>query len=90
MNIDINKAALKDIEKLTDLARIVIIEQLTLLAVAENLGSMGNVIKMKGSKHPLYRLKTGHFRIMLEKTDTGVIVLAVVDRKDVYMKKNKK
>ena len=87
MNVTVSKPAIKDIEKLTEAARNVVLEQLVLLNAAETLGSMGNVIKMKGTKHPLYRLKIDNHRIMIEKTDTGIIILSVSDRKDAYKKK---
>ena len=88
MNVAVSKSADKDIEKLTEIARITVLGQLKALRESETLGSLGNVIKMKGKKKPaLYRLKIDDFRIMIEKQDTQIVIRSVSDRKDAYKKR---
>ena len=88
MIVEVSKSADKDIEKLTESARIIVLGQLKALQEAETLGSMGNVIKMKGKRiAAMYRLKISNFRIMIEKTDKNIIIRSVSDRKDAYKNK---
>jgi len=88
MRVEISKSADKDIENLTETARVAVLGQIKALMQAETLGSMGNVIKMKGKKKSVwYRLKIDDFRIMIEKQDTQIVIRTVSDRKDVYKKR---
>ena len=97
MKVEVSKSADKDIEKLTESDRLVVLEQLKLLMEAATLGSMGNVEKIKGKKKPvLYRLKIDNYRIMIEKADTEIdkllsihkiIIRSISHRKDAYKKR---
>jgi len=88
MIAEVSKSADKDIEKLTEEARAIVLGELKRLQIAKTLGSMGNVIKMKGKKRPaMYRLSIDTYRIMIEKLDTYVVIRSVSHRKDAYKKK---
>ena len=88
MKVEFKKSVGKDVKKLTPEAQALVKGQFEALKKANSLGDMGNVIKMKGTKKPMYRLTIDDFRIMIKKLDNGIEVLSVSDRKDAYMKKN--
>ena len=88
MNVKFKKSVSKDVKKLTPEANAIVKGQFKALHEAKSLGEMGNVVKMKGTKKPMYRLSIDDFRIMIKKLDNGIEVLSVSGRKDAYMKKN--
>jgi len=88
MIVEVSTSADKDIEKLTEDARVTVLGELKRLQKTASLGSMGNIIKMKGKKRPaMYRLSIDTYRIMIEKMDTHVVIRSVSHRKDAYKKK---
>jgi len=88
MIVKVSTSADKDIEKLTEDARATVLDELNKLCKATTLGSMGNIIKMKGKKRPaMYRLSIDSYRIMIEKMDTYIVIRSVSHRKDAYKKK---
>ena len=46
----------------------------------------GTVKKLKGTKIPLYRLRTGNFRVVFRIEENTIAVLFVTDRKDLQRK----
>ena len=88
MIVEVSKSAVKDIQNLTKEAQKKVLDEIVSLREKESLGSMGNVIKMKGiNKPPAFRLKIGNFRIMIEKKDTHIVIRSISDRKDAYKKR---
>jgi mRNA-degrading endonuclease RelE of RelBE toxin-antitoxin system len=89
VNVTSRKSALKDVEKLSSEIKLLILSEIERLQNTASLGEMGNVIKLKGKrKPPKYRLSIDNYRIMMEKTEDGIIIDAIVSRKDAYMKKS--
>jgi len=54
MTVKASRSAEKDIDKLTETAREIVLGQINALRKAESLGSLGNVIKMKGKRNRLH------------------------------------
>ena len=74
-------ASFKDIEKLDKKIRGKIITELTSLSRSP-LDFKRDIKKLKGVDKNIYRLRVGEFRIIYFLSDIKLIVLRIIDRKD--------
>ena len=90
MNIVPDKRVLKDIDKLPQYIKLMAADELEKLKAASNLNELGNVIPMKGTEEPYYRLKFSDYRFMLyhDGENDTVEVISLTHRKDTYKKQN--
>lgn len=79
------KIAQKDINKLDPKTRLRILQAIKSLETSPF--PRGNTIKkLKGSRIPLYRLRSGDFRVVYHIDGRKIAVLSIVDRRDLEKK----
>jgi mRNA interferase RelE/StbE len=79
------KTAEKDIRAIEPKTRLKILKAVKSLETSP-FPETGAVKKLKGTKIPLYRLRTGNFRIIFHAEENKIAVLFVTDRKDLQKK----
>ena len=90
MNVEVTTKAVKDTEAFPENVHKLIVQQISRLMSAKNLRDLGNVLRMKGTDEPYYRLKIKQYRLIMyyeEDTET-IIVKRVKHRKEAYKKQN--
>jgi len=79
------KVAIKDLEKFNPAAKLKILEEIRELQ--KYPFPKGTIIKkLKSTKVPLYRLRTGDFRVIYHIDGKKIAVLFIVNRKDLERK----
>lgn len=73
-------AAVKDLDALDQALKRQIVTDLERCAVSP--GDEAAIKKLKGFRPPLYRLRSGDFRILFRIVDDALHVYRVIDRKD--------
>lgn len=71
-----------------DLRRADKTDRQAIIGALEHLVSQGfgDVRKLKGIHPPEWRLRVGNWRVRFERTEKGICVLQVLQRKDAYNK----
>ena len=88
MKYQVANSVYKDAAKLPKYIQNIAAEQIENLKNARSLSELENVIPLKGTKKPYYRLSFNDYRFILyfeSETDT-VEVLSLTHRKDTYKK----
>ncbi len=80
-------ASFKDVEKLEKNTRKRILTELKSLS-GFPLNFKGDIKKLKGIGKNIYRLRIGEFRVIYLLSDIKIIVLRIVDRKDLDIIRN--
>lgn len=79
--IQLAKTAAGDLDSIPDDLRRKIIEDIKILYTDPFLFG-GNIKKLRGFKPPLYRLRSGDYRVLYRVKDEIVTIMRVIDRKD--------
>lgn len=80
-NIQVAHSAAKDLNIIPNELRTHIIASIKNLSM-EPFASGSNIKKLKGFKPPLYRMRTGDFRVLYRIKEKTVTIMRVIDRKD--------
>jgi len=80
-DIQLTNSAVDDLDCIPDLPKKKIIASIKKLS-SNPFASSPNIKKLKGFKPPIYRIRSGNFRILYRINDKIVIILRVIDRKD--------
>jgi len=78
----------KDVAKLPKYIQEMAANELENLENALNLNELDNVVPIKGTKKPYYRLRFNDYRFLLYLDDDTVEVISLTHRKDTYKKQN--
>ena len=78
----------KDAAKLPKHIQVIAANELENLENAINLNELDNVVPIKGTKKPYYRLRFNDYRFLLYLDDDTVEVISLTHRKDTYKKQN--
>lgn len=81
MTIHLTESAAGDLEVIPDKLRNQIVEAINSLA-QKPLPAGSTVKKLKGFKPPLYRLRSGDFRVLYRVHGSTILVMRIIDRKD--------
>jgi mRNA interferase RelE/StbE len=80
-NIQLTKTAAGDLDSIPDDLRRKITENIKILSTNPFLfGS--SIKKLRGLKPPLYRLRSGDYRVLYRVKDEIVTIMRIIDRKD--------
>jgi mRNA interferase RelE/StbE len=80
-NIQLTKTGSGDLDSIPDDLRRKILQDINILSTNPFLfGS--NAKKLRGFKPPLYRLRSGDYRVLYRVKDEIVTIMRVIDRKD--------
>jgi mRNA interferase RelE/StbE len=80
-DIQLTKTAAGDLDSIPDDLRRKVLQDINILSTNPFLfGS--NVKKLKGFKPPLYRLRSGDYRVLYRVKGETVTIMRVIDRKD--------
>ena len=80
MNIELTKEALKDLKKIDNKQRKIILEKISLL---EDYPNTPNIKKLT-NYYPPYRFRVGNYRILFDIQDDKIFILEVKHRKEAY------
>ncbi len=80
-DIQLTKTAAGDLDSIPDALRRKIIEDINILSTNPFLFG-GSIKKLKAFKPPLYRLRSGDYRVLYRVHADLVTVMRVIDRKD--------
>jgi mRNA interferase RelE/StbE len=80
-SVQLTQSAADDLNRIPDELRGKILSAIQSLCSNRFL-SRGNIKKLKGFKAPLYRLRSGDFRIIYQIKDPVVTVMRIIDRKE--------
>jgi mRNA interferase RelE/StbE len=80
-DIQLTKAAAGDLDSIPDDLRRRILQDINILSTNPFL-YRSNVKKLKGFKPPLYRLRSGDYRVLYRVKDETATIMRVIDRKD--------
>ena len=80
-NIQVAHSAAKDLNIIPNELRTHIIASIKSLSM-EPFASGSNIKKLKGFKPPLYRMRSGDFRVLYRIKEETVTIMRVIDRKD--------
>ncbi len=84
MIVKIDKSFEKDTDKIKDKDILnTIADCIEALGKADNIKSIKNIKKLKGSNH-FYRIRIGDYRIGLEIKNETMELIRFLDRKDIY------
>jgi mRNA-degrading endonuclease RelE of RelBE toxin-antitoxin system len=78
--VQLTRVAAKDLDALDEVVREGILEDLARLGESP-IDRPPRVKRLKGFKHPLYRLRSGEHRVVYRIDETLVTILRVIDRK---------
>ena len=79
--VQLTRAAQRDLEHLTEEGRAQVVQDLRSLGEVP-LGRPPRIRRLRGYAFPLYRLRSGDFRVLYRIDATFVTVMRVIDRKD--------
>ena len=79
--IQLTSSAVDDLDRISDISKKKIIASIQKLS-ADPFSSNLHVKKLKGFKPPIYRIRSGGFRVLYRIQDKTLIILRVIDRKD--------
>jgi mRNA-degrading endonuclease RelE of RelBE toxin-antitoxin system len=79
--LQLTKSAARDVDGISDDQREKILKDMRILASGPPL-SQANIKKLKGFRPPLYRLRSGDYRILYQVLGDIVTVMRVISRKD--------
>jgi len=80
-NIQLTYSAVEDLDCIPEALRKKIITSIKKLS-SNPFSSSSNIKKLKGFKPPLYRIRSGDFRVLYRVHDKTIIIMRVIDRKD--------
>jgi mRNA interferase RelE/StbE len=80
-DIQLTYSAIDDLESIPELLKKKIIASIKKLS-SNPFPPSPNIKKLKGFKPPFYRIRSGDFRILYGVQDRTIIILRVIDRKD--------
>jgi mRNA interferase RelE/StbE len=80
-DIQLTKTAAGDLDSIRDDLRRKIIEDTKVLSTNPFL-SGGGIKKLRGCKPPLYRLRSGDYRVLYRVHGNLVTIMRIIDRKD--------
>jgi len=80
-SVQLTQSAADDLNRIPDEPRAKILSDIQGLCSNPFL-SGGNIKKLKGFKAPLYRLRSGDFRIIYQIKNRVVTVMRIIDRKE--------
>mgnify|MGYP001584655735 CR=1 FL=1 len=84
MIVKFEKKFLKDINSINDKRLKKTVEEIIInLENAKNLSAISNLKKLKGYKYS-YRIKVGDFRMGFNFEDSIIILVRLLNRKDIY------
>lgn len=78
--VQLTRAAAKDLDALDKVVRAAVVADLAKLSESP-IDRPPRVKRLRGFKHPLYRLRSGEHRIVYRIDETLVTILRVIDRK---------
>jgi mRNA interferase RelE/StbE len=79
--IQLTLSAVDDLGFIPEISKKKIIAAIQKLST-DPFSSGPNIKKLKGFKPPVYRMRSGDFRVLYRVQDKSIIVLRVIDRKD--------
>jgi mRNA interferase RelE/StbE len=79
--LQLTKSAARDLDGISDDQREKILKDMRILASGPPL-SQTNIKKLKGFRPPLYRLRSGDYRVLYQVLGEIVTVMRVIHRKD--------
>jgi len=79
--IKLTSSAVVDLDRIPDISKKKIIASIRKLS-ADPFSSNLHIKKLKGFKPPIYRIRSGDFRALYRVQDKTIIILRVIDRKD--------
>ena len=90
MKTNVNRKVEKEVEKVPNSIKLLVIESINELEKANSIHDIKNVIPMEGTKEPYYRMTIRTYRLLLhyENETKTVTVHALTHRKDTYKKEN--
>lgn len=80
-NVKMTQAAVDDLEDIPDKLREQIISDIKTLS-ANPFPARSGIKKLKGFKPPLYRLRSGDYRILYRIKSNEVTIMRAIDRKE--------
>jgi len=80
-DIQLTYSAVDDLDCIPEARRIKITASIKKLS-SNPFASGTNIKKLKGFKPPLYRIRSGDFRVLYRVHDKTIIIMRVIDRKD--------
>jgi mRNA interferase RelE/StbE len=81
LTIHLTQSAAGDLEAIPDKLRNQIVEAIK--SIAEKPLPVGTAVKkLKGFKPPLYRLRSGDYRVLYRVHGSTILVMRIIDRKD--------
>jgi mRNA interferase RelE/StbE len=81
-NIEFSRKAFNDLKSLTKLDQKKIIEKLFMLKKPQIIFASNKIRKLKSFKKNIYRLRVGNFRIIYTISNNILIILRIINRKD--------
>jgi mRNA interferase RelE/StbE len=79
--LQLTKSAAGDLDGIPDDRREKILKDMEILSSRPQL-SQSNLKKLKGFRPPLYRLRSGDYRVLYRVLGDTVTIMRVIDRKD--------
>jgi mRNA interferase RelE/StbE len=80
-DIQLTYSAVDDLDCIPELPKKKIIASIKKLS-SNPFASSPNIKKLKGFKPPIYRIRSGDFRALYRVHENTIIILRVIDRKD--------
>ena len=90
MTVEVVKSVCKEAKSLPKPDKNKVDEQIDVLEKAKNLYEVPNVVPVKGTSKPFFRLKFGNYRFIMyyDESINYLKVLSLTHRKDTYKKQN--
>jgi mRNA interferase RelE/StbE len=79
--IQLTSSAVDDLDSIPEISRKKMIDSIQKLS-SDPFPSGPNIKKLKGFKPPIYRIRSGDFRVLYRIQDKMIIILRLIDRKD--------
>jgi mRNA interferase RelE/StbE len=79
--IQLTSSAVDDLDCIPEIAKKKMIDSIQKLST-DPFPSGPNIKKLKGFKPPIYRIRSGDFRVLYRMYDKAIIILRVIDRKE--------
>ena len=79
--IQLTSSAVDDLDCIPEISKKKIIASIQKLSTAP-FSPVPHIKKLKGFKPPIYRIRSGDFRVLYRVQDKTITVLRVIDRKD--------
>jgi mRNA-degrading endonuclease RelE of RelBE toxin-antitoxin system len=81
LKIQLTSSAVDDLDCIPGIAKRKIIASIQKIS-RDPFSPSPNIKKLKGFKPPIYRIRSGDFRVLYRVYDKTIIILRVIDRKD--------